>query len=277
MTPFAVKNKFTGETTPVPCGKCPACRKRRISAWSFRLMQEQKRSQTAYFITLTYGTTHAPITKNGFMDLSKRDCQLFLKRLRKAHDHYFRKPENRLHSGEQPAIRYYLVGEYGGRTGRPHYHALLFNAVQELIQPAWNNGQIHYGEVSGASVGYTLKYMSKTSKIPLHRNDDRTPEFSLMSKRLGENYLTQEMIQWHQKNLTQRMHCCIEDGKKISMPRYYKDKVYSKEQRKAVGAKARIEMEKRQEEISFRDKAEAHLAAFRKAKRDEKLSSHCKL
>lgn len=275
MTPFCVKNKYTGESTPVPCGKCPACRKRRTSAWSFRLMQEQKRSISAYFITLTYGTTHAPITKNGFMDLSKRDVQLFLKRLRKDHETHWKK--NNLDGQQQPPIRYYLVGEFGGRTSRPHYHALIFNAVLELIQPAWQKGQIHYGEVTNASVGYTLKYMSKTSKIPLHRNDDRTPEFSLMSKKLGSNYLTPEMILWHHKNLTDRMYCTIEGGKKISMPRYYKEKIYSKQQQKAIGVKARTEQEKRKEKINYADQAQAHLAAFRKAKKDEKLASHCKL
>jgi len=31
------------------------------------------------------------------------------------------------------------------------------------------------------------------------------------------------------------MYCNIKDGKKISMPRYYKDKLYEPEQRKAVG------------------------------------------
>lgn len=112
------------------------------------------------------------------MDLSKRDIQLFLKRLRKAHES---------HRGQMQPIKYYAVGEYGGITGRPHYHIILFNADIELIQDAWQNGQVHYGKVSGASVGYTLKYMTKPSRIPMHRNDDRTKEFSLMSKGLGKN------------------------------------------------------------------------------------------
>ena len=266
MTPFGVKNKFTDTTIPVPCGKCPACKKRRASAWSFRLMQEHKRCKTAYFITLTYDTAHVPITKNGFMDIRKRDIQLFFKRLRKDHEH----PDNRLRFGK---ICYYAVGEYGGRFKRPHYHVIIFNAVLELIQPAWNLGQIHYGEVSEASVGYTLKYISKTSKIPMHCNDVRTPEFSLMSKGIGDNYLTPEMVRWHNQS-PDHLYCQTADGKKISMPRYYKNKIYSEYKRKAYGAKARIKQEERIEKdiqkvgfsTYYQNKAAGIEAAFRKQK-----------
>lgn len=167
-----IRNKKTNQVERVPCGKCVKCKKRRASEWSFRLMQEWKQSTSAYFITLTYDTPHLPRTKANYKTIVKRDLQLFFKRLRKAQSG----------TGNSDRIRYYAVGEYGGTTFRPHYHIILFNALQELIQPAWNLGHVHYGQVSEASVGYTLKYISKQGKIPLHKNDDRTPEFSLMSK-----------------------------------------------------------------------------------------------
>lgn len=178
--------KLKDQPYPVPCGKCPECRARRISGWSFRLTEQQKVSNSSWFITLTYDTDNVPITKSGFMDLQKRDLQLFFKRLRKAHEEQLRVlqtgigiPISRL------SLKYYACGEYGGRTRRPHYHIILFNASIELIQTAWDKGQVHYGQVTGASIGYTLKYISKPSKIPQHRNDDRTKEFSLMSKLLA--------------------------------------------------------------------------------------------
>lgn len=171
LTPYITKLD-NGNEVPVPCGKCPACRARRISGWSFRLMEQEKISSSAHFITLTYDTKHVPITAKGFMQINKRDFQLFLKRLRKSH------------STALNPIKYYAVGEYGGRTSRPHYHAIIFNAELDKIQPAWELGQVHYGSVTGASIGYTLKYMSKKSRIPMHENDDRQKEFSLMSKNL---------------------------------------------------------------------------------------------
>lgn len=156
-----------------PCGKCPKCLARRASSWSFRLMQQDKHSDSSLFITLTYDTKHVPITEAGYMSLRKRDVQLFFKRLRKLQNGNQRSP-----------IKYYVCGEYGGRTERPHYHALIFNSQVEKISPAWDLGNVHYGTVEGASVGYTLKYMQKPKVIPKHCNDDRVPEFSLMSKGL---------------------------------------------------------------------------------------------
>jgi len=255
---------------PVPCGRCPQCYKRRISGWSFRLMQEEKVSESAYFITLTYDTDHVPITRNGFMDLSKRDCQLFIKRLRKAHENLFYSHKHRISRITKP-IKYYLCGEYGGKTHRPHYHAIIFNAIPELIDKEWKNGTVHYGQVSGASVGYTLKYMSKKAKIPMHRNDDRTPEFSLMSKGLGLSYVNDKTIAWHHNDLYDRMYLNIEGGKKIAMPRYIKDKIYQTEIRSILKGYWKGKMERENDELIMsmtetekHNLVEAHKAQFRK-------------
>lgn len=166
LTPLNLKER----DVKVPCGRCPECKARRASAWSFRLREQEKISNSAHFLTLTYDTKKVPITKNGFMSVSRRDLQLFFKRLRKANP--------------QSKIKYYAAAEYGGKTKRPHYHIILFNANIETCQPAWASGSIHYGEVTAASVGYSLKYITKSSKVPEHRNDDREKEFALMSKGL---------------------------------------------------------------------------------------------
>ena len=52
--------------------------KRRTSGWSFRLVKEGERSNSALFVTLTYDTAFVPITKNGYMTLDKKDLQKFL-------------------------------------------------------------------------------------------------------------------------------------------------------------------------------------------------------
>lgn len=216
-----VKNKLTNDTIPVPCGKCPPCLKRRASGWSFRIMQHYKTASSAHMVTLTYDNAHIPITKNGFRTLQYTDVQLFFKRLRKVN------PEK---------LKYYVAGEYGTQTRRPHYHIVLFNAILSTIQPAWMLGSVHYCPLNEATVGYTLKYMCKPPqfRIPQHRNDDRLPERSLISKGLGGNYLSPQMITWHKADLDNRMYCNIEDGKKIAMPRYYKDKIYTEWERKRV-------------------------------------------
>lgn len=220
-TPFMLKNTNTGVS--VPCGKCPTCKARRASAWSFRLMQEEKVSTSAIFLTLTYDTSNVPITSKGYMSLRKSDLQKFFKLLR-----YY----------SINKIRYYAVGEYGGKTMRPHYHIILFNANYHDIGKAWKIGSWHVGDVTGSSIGYTLKYISKSGKIPLHANDDRIPEFSHMSKGLGANYCTDAMQSWHYDDLANRLYCVTDDGKKISMPRYYKQKMFTKLDATTAGQQA---------------------------------------
>lgn len=278
LTPFTVRDKITNQSLAVPCGKCENCLKRRVSGWSFRLMQEERRSISSMFLTLTYDTEYVPISTNRYMTLNKRDVQLFMKRLRKSHEKLYK--ESFLRRSKWPKLKYYLCGEYGGTTHRPHYHVLLFNAESCLIQDAWKMGHIHYGKVSAASVGYTLKYMSKLPDKRKHSRDDRAPEFSLMSKGLGANYLTSETLELHHSDIY-RCYLTIEDGKKIAMPRYYKLKLYDKTQLNAIGAHYRAQSEldlaKNLEDNPsyFRERAEAAAASFRRighnAKQRDKL------
>lgn len=208
----------------VPCGRCPACISTRTSNWSFRLLQEEKVATSAHFLTLTYDTKFIPILDSGLLSLRKADLQLFFKRLRKA----------QCGNGTSP-IKYYAVGEYGGKTYRPHYHCILFNAKLELIQDAWRMGHIYYGQVSGASVGYTLKYMCKQKKnFRLSPNDKRVPEFAVMSKGLGISYLSETMANWHAGDLVGRNYCTLVGGQKIAMPRYYKERLYFELERAAI-------------------------------------------
>lgn len=240
----------------VPCGKCPACRQRRASQWSFRLQQELKVSISSLFLTLTYEPAYAPVSDNGFLTLSKRHVQSFFKRLRNenctcAYSAYRkgtlkRKKAKSVFSkikvGNQtpkctcPKIRYYAVGEYGTNTGRPHYHIILFNAQLSACAKAWHLGQIHQGTVTRNSIGYTLKYISKDAIHPDRYNtfDDRIPQFSLMSKGLGKSYLKSRQIQFHRADLYKRLYVRHTEGFKVSIPRYYKERIYTEIELKQI-------------------------------------------
>lgn len=227
-TPFVKR-----ETMEVfPCGRCPVCLKRRVAGWAFRFNQELKRSFSAQVITLTYdwsGIDEENVSSEGVLQLSKRHVQLFFKKLRRSSDPVELK---------KFPIKYYAVGEYGSINQRPHYHILLFNARIELIQDAWSRGNVYYDvQMSDQAIYYCLKYMMKWSNSKYAREFnivDREPEFSLMSKRLGANYITKAMVKWHKADLENRMYLNLLDGKKIAMPRYYKEKIYEEEEREAI-------------------------------------------
>jgi hypothetical protein len=218
LKPIQVRVK--GDLKTVPCGKCPSCYYTKTAGMSFRLLQEERVSSSSNFITLTYDTDHLVSTPFGRASLCKYDLQCFFKRLRKAQG-----------VGCSPHIKYYAVGEYGSQTKRPHYHIILFNADIELIQSAWSLdgktiGDIYYGDVCGASVGYTLKYMCKPRYAGLLGDDDRHPEFSVSSNGLGLSYLTSNMIQWHKRDLYNRRYVVLNGGVKVAMPRYYYERLY---------------------------------------------------
>lgn len=253
LTPMDVRIKETNRVITVPCGKCVNCILRKGSEWSFRLMQEEKHCETAYFITFTYANQYVPITEKKYMGLDKSHLQDFFKSLR--HRTTYRGQESRLISPLQrkyydsllrwhgKPIKYYAVGEYGGKTKRPHYHAIIFNADLELIFKSWNYGDIHVGTVTPESCGYCMKYMLKKGTIPEHRNDDRPKEFALMSKHLGMSYITPQTIQWHNAN-HDRLYVSVPGGIKCSMPRYYKERIFSKDFREIAGLKQLERMEK---------------------------------
>lgn len=206
-----------------PCGRCPNCKRTRINQWVFRLQQEDKVSVSAYFVTLTYAQHNITLTDNKFMTLVKEDFQKFMKRLRRR---------------DVGKIKYYACGEYGEQTMRPHYHAIIFN-VHDVnnIARAWTKkgeliGLIDIGTVTEESIAYTAKYIDKKHKIPLHRSDDRLPEFSLMSKKLGINYVTEAVKKYYRNNLEINF-VRTGNGYKVAMPRYFRDRIgYTEEELK---------------------------------------------
>lgn len=106
-----------------------------------------------------------------------RDIQLFLKRLRK----YINK-----HFNEK--IRFYIIGEYGTKSLRPHWHCLLFFNSSELSQafedcenvgttsrrcecprflrPLWQYGIVDSKRTNGECYNYVSSYVNQSSRFP---------------------------------------------------------------------------------------------------------------
>ena len=171
--PYYSQPKGYLEPIPFPCGKCPACKSRRVQQWIFRIKEEFKVSTSAFFVTLTYDTDNVPISPNGFMTLgrvSKRshdygkmvylDWQNFMKRLRRQ---------------QLIKIRYYACGEYGEERQRPHWHAILFNVESPVhIINSWPHGIVDIDpDVNIRNIAYVAGYINKAGIIPAHARTDR--------------------------------------------------------------------------------------------------------
>lgn len=214
-----------GELTKVvPCGYCYQCLHRRQSAWAFRLGQELKRSTSACFLTLTYTDENIPKSYNGNPTLEKKHYQNFTKRLRK--------------KCKTTNIKYYACGEYGDVTNRPHYHAIIFNLPHsyttnaEHISQIWGQGHIHIAPCTTPTIHYVTKYLMKGRFLPTGELDDRNPHFSLMSKKMGSNYLTPQMIKYHKENL--QSYIKLDGGQAASLPRYFRDQIFTNKEKSII-------------------------------------------
>lgn len=208
-----LKAKYGESLILLPCGKCYSCGIDYSRMWASRILLEAQAHLCSCFITLTYSDTFCPDK------LSKRDIQLFIKRLRK----------------EVGSIRYFLCGEYGEKSsidsltghGRPHYHAIIFgydfpdkeilsksksgNMIYRspLLERLWPFGISSIGLLTPESAQYVAKYSLKKKTTGFDFG-----EFVLMSRRpgIGLNGYSEDI--WR----TDKIYV---EGKTYKPPRYF--------------------------------------------------------
>jgi len=149
---FSRASANTEQELSLPCGKCPGCKKDKAEAWALRCVHESTQHIRNSFVTLTYAD---PCPAK----LSKSDLQKFFKRVRKAGF----------------SFRYFACGEYGTRTKRPHYHAIIFGEDWKLgsfetgqttytnptLQTLWGFGAVQIAPADPATCFYTTGYILK--------------------------------------------------------------------------------------------------------------------
>lgn len=219
------------------CGSCIGCQLDRAQDWTTRLAQELHFHADASFCTLTYADEWLPPNHS----LSVRHVQLFIKRLRRA-----------IHPKR---ISYFVAGEYGEKTLRPHYHAIIFGHDlrgpkvigksrngehlrynSPALEALWSDpetrqpyGLVEAGSVTPSSIAYIAGYCVKKvgqalSPIVIDENGEfipAEPEFILASKNpaIGLRY-------WQKYGQQAVNHDnVIIDGKKKPLPKYYSKKL----------------------------------------------------
>ncbi len=114
-------------------------------------------------------------------------------------------------------MKYYMVGEYGDESARPHYHSCLFGMAfpdetlwshndgmplytSEILEKLWKYGHAKIGSLDHAAAeyvaGYVLKKITGTQADDHYKRYDDygnaywiQEEYNAMSKGIGENWI----------------------------------------------------------------------------------------
>lgn len=167
------KKNFLGKD--YSCGKCPACRatqaNEKILKSIFAANEYLKKGQ---FLTLTYNDENLP---NG---LKHADFSGFMKRLRRADG--------------TPDVKLFMAGEYGEKSGREHFHVLIYNHNFDIekVAKAWGKGFVYDGTLSTKSIKYVSGYVSKKGYDP---ESGKRPPYGRMSCNLPDNLSWEEITE----------------------------------------------------------------------------------
>lgn len=162
-------HSFSERYINVGCGKCYTCLSNRRRQWLFRLGVESINSASVWFFTLTYEDEHLPFK------LCKDHLRSFL-------DFFPYK------------FKFYAIGEYGPKTLRPHYHAILFFKddisfldIDALFHSSWIYGFIKYSPANYRRLNYVLHYHTRP-KEPVKG----LKTFQMFSNGLGRDFIYDE-------------------------------------------------------------------------------------
>lgn len=216
--PIKADVRSNGQRILVPCGRCPACRRRKQNEWAFRIMEEAKFSRLTAFVTLTYDDNNLVYSDSGIPTLDPKRLQKFFKDLR----YNF-------------SFRYFACGEYGDHFDRPHYHFVLFTndnlslaEIEEFIVKRWPDGFVKVeSPVSAGRAKYCAKYSMKQVGFDYQ---DVVPPFARMSRRPGIGKQFLDSINVDRFRQLQQWHVHDYQGTPYTLPRYYKERIYSKDE-----------------------------------------------
>lgn len=224
---------------PIKCNKCIECQKQKARDLQVRLLEDIKHNTNGKFITLTfsndsicelYKEVNSKTKLKGYaLDnaTATRAVRLFLERWRKKY---------------KKSLRHWLVSELGHNgTENIHLHGIVWCSTEQLeqLEKIWQYGYVWKGQekngklinyVNDETVGYICKYVSK--------QDDKHKLYTpivLTSPGIGSMYLKGfnsrlNKFKGESTNETYR----TSTGHKINLPIYYRNKLYSDEEREKL-------------------------------------------
>lgn len=222
----------------VGCGRCKECRKQKAREWQLRLLEDIKHHRNGKFVTLTFNNKSianlaSEIKATGYtLDnaIATLAVRRFLERWRKKYS---------------TSVRHWLITEIGhAGTENIHLHGILWTDVHlDEVEKIWGYGHMWKGKrtpqgglenyVTARTVNYIVKYVTKVDEKHKHYNS-----IVLTSPGIGREYVKSYNATRNKYNGKKTVETYrTEQGHKITMPIYWRNKIYTEEEREKLWLK----------------------------------------
>lgn len=219
---------------PIGCGNCIECRKQKAQSWRVRLHEELRMHKHAWFVTLTFSEESLTQLCSEFQltesnAIAGKAVRRFLERWRKR---------------TKKSVKHWLITELGHEeTERIHLHGIIFTEgilTKEYLESVWQYGRTDTGKYCNSrSINYIVKYVTKID------NDHKGYRAEIFaSAGIGKNYISKSRIYNKFANTDTREYYTLPNGARVNLPIYYRNHVYSEQEREQLWIN-RIEEHKR--------------------------------
>lgn len=238
---------------PIGCGKCIECRKQESRKWQIRLLEDVRHNTNGKFITLTFSNesikelievVNEKSTKkitgyNLDNKIAKVAMRRFLERWRKKYD---------------TSLRHWFITELGHEgTKNIHMHGIIWTNEKieeklekkqedllEQVEKIWRYGMIWPNKKNGAdkpnyvnekTVNYLTKYVHKVDK-----ENEYYKAIVLTSAGIGSDYMKRvdSTVNKYKPDGQTKETYTTRSGHKIALPIYWRNKIYTEEQREKL-------------------------------------------
>lgn len=217
---------------PIGCGICMECKKKKAREWSIRLQEEIKTNKNGKFVTLTFSNESIKELTNEIKGLEgyNLDNEIATKATRRFLERWRKKYKK--------SLKHWFVTELGKEgTENIHIHGIVWtNETKETISEIWKYGytrifdKTNGGWVNEQTINYIVKYANKV--------DEKHPNYNqkiLTSPGIGKNYTNTHNSTLNKFAITNTKETyTTRQGHKISLPIYYRNKIYNEEEREKL-------------------------------------------
>ena len=222
-------------TIKIGCGWCKECRNKIANDWRIRLFEEIKVDKNCTFITLSLSAESIEKLEKELHETKYKGYESEFTDVNILASFAVRRWCERHRKLHKKAPKHWLITELGHKgSERLHLHGLIWDCKD--IDKTWKYGNIWKGTyVNNRTINYIIKYVTKLDE---YHKGYRQKIFT--SHKIGIAYTYNNRYNEYKDEDTKITYKTY-NGYNIALPRYYKEKIWTEEQREKLWS---MEMDK---------------------------------